>query len=48
MTMIDLDDFLEDQISTLARRWEASAPPIRLDETIARASGHGIATLVDT
>jgi hypothetical protein len=45
--MIDLDDFLEDQLSTLARHWETNAPPIGLDEAIARAERGGIATLVD-
>lgn len=45
--MIDLDDFLKDQISTLARRWETDAPPITLDETIAMAGRRGLAALID-
>jgi hypothetical protein len=45
--MIDLDDFLEDQLSTLARHWEMNAPPIALDEAIARAERRGLAALVD-
>src|SRR5258705_13330457 len=47
MAMIDLDDFLKDQLSTLASRWETDAPPITLDETIAMAGRRGLAALVD-
>ena len=45
--MIDLDDFLKDQLSTLARRWESDASPITIDETIAMAGRRGLAALVD-
>ena len=44
--MIDLDDF-EDQLSTLARRWEADAPPITVDEVIAIVGRRGLAALID-
>jgi hypothetical protein len=46
--MIDLDDFLKNQLSTLARQWETDAPPITIDETIAMAGRRGLAALVDT